>query len=409
MRPTYLLKYPYTKLKGKAYNIRHRQVKAERKKYHDIWANSKGQPEIFDVGRLKSPMWRAYLDNDRWKTELHEGVRKSGKPLKAKWHSKWEHPKSTGLSTKRFLNLTYSNEDMNDMNDGEYISTLTLDSILKREFAKLKHKSKHSELTDKILLLSEWDWENLKDNHFDQLVKRFKGKSPEDYDKIYLPCIVYGMHWILAIWNFKKNEVETYDSAGGTNKTVQEKIHAFLEHIGSTKTLPTHTIIHGPKQRDGSNCGYYVIAVTKALIRNQPLPANIDASIDRDNALYEIKRGRVKFATKMEEWGRYSFRNFKKPKKSEVEAYTKKWREELAKRREQWEALKKQREEERLKKIREQGSAKMNQVLDNWSKPKPPPPPPPPPQKGPWGKGKAPSFVKVKRTPPPTPRRTKKK
>jgi hypothetical protein len=284
------------------------------------------QPHIFDVGRLNSPMWQAYLSGDRYRDRLKRGVegqRGYEKPAQAEWKSKWVHPNIPERSTARFLNLRYGKEDWKEMKSKtQWISTLSVDSVLKHELAMLRHSKK---IKDNILLLNSSFWYTLKAGKFESArnASVWKGRSPDSFDKIYLPLVLDARndpHWILAVWDFRSNVVEIYDSFHATKSAeqVQPVIHDFLESMDCEKTLPKYVLNkETPTQSDAYNCGFYVIAVTKSMFNHKPLPKKYDYRSPQ--ALMKIGAGRRKLAKKLKSWKTNTFSNFEAEKQASIE------------------------------------------------------------------------------------------
>jgi hypothetical protein len=121
--------------------------------------------QVFDTGRLASPMWQAYR---------HEYKDRAKENKKVPWESKWERPEAFKQSVYDFLHLPAYQYEIDHYLDnysdkvaptelkglsGSY-SDVSF-SLLKHEMAKVKHSSKFNltaEQKNMMVLPGEFTW-----------------------------------------------------------------------------------------------------------------------------------------------------------------------------------------------------------------------------------------------------------
>ncbi|KAK2923296.1 hypothetical protein FoTM2_016818 [Fusarium oxysporum f. sp. vasinfectum] len=108
--------------------------------------------------------------------------------------------------------------------------------------------------------------------------KRLRGKFPKDSRTVFCP-VKTASHWSLAVIyqeNGRCVKAEHHDSMANPYRTqIIEK--ALKEVLGDTKLL----LIDDFKQRDGHNCGVFVISAVEHTVLGIPIPRDLDLAKER--------------------------------------------------------------------------------------------------------------------------------
>jgi hypothetical protein len=291
-------------LSGKALEARKAKIKQEHDTYHNHWEHSTGHTkdgqvksmkQIFDAGRLRSPMWQAYR---------HEYKGRAHRNQKVPWTSKWDNPADFGATVKEFLHLTAEQNDADGMlakrdppkmaTPNETISDRGVTpaatySTLKRFMAKVKHGTKHANV-DKNMVLLPCSFTTAADRkdyqRMDEMWKKIAKyrKRPEDYNRIFILSAYKDdkyCHSYLTVVDFTgRNEqpptcrIETIDSGHhGFDETFRQ---LWIWLCGTlrdgTGWRCQHIIRHvQPVQHDGWNCTQYTTEFAKNLMRGRDI------------------------------------------------------------------------------------------------------------------------------------------
>ncbi|KAL5585776.1 hypothetical protein FOVSG1_013468 [Fusarium oxysporum f. sp. vasinfectum] len=108
--------------------------------------------------------------------------------------------------------------------------------------------------------------------------KELRGKFPKDSRIVFCP-VRTASHWSLVVI-YQENGIcvkaEHYDSMASPSRT-QDIEKALKEVLGDTKLL----LIDDFKQRDGYNCGVFVISAVEHLVLGIPIPRDLDLAKER--------------------------------------------------------------------------------------------------------------------------------
>ncbi|KAL5584109.1 hypothetical protein FOVSG1_015460 [Fusarium oxysporum f. sp. vasinfectum] len=108
--------------------------------------------------------------------------------------------------------------------------------------------------------------------------KELRGKFPKDSRIVFCP-VRTASHWSLVVI-YQENGIcvkaEHYDSMASPSHT-QDIEKALKEVLGDTKLL----LIDDFKQRDGYNCGVFVISAVEHLVLGIPIPRDLDLAKER--------------------------------------------------------------------------------------------------------------------------------
>jgi Ulp1 family protease len=169
-----------------------------------------------------------------------------------------------------------------------------------------------------------YSWRNDMEGHY---------KDPWYFKRIIFPCWVGRMHWILIVWTFRPetrilgtlkwsrpNTVEIYDSIHDNSNEIWADISEFMgrKYVSKSgkwsrrweKAVP-RAIVDGPSptQRDGFNCGFYVIQIAKdVLFHKNPrenkyhVPRNYSDSWGKSVYRKKIMTKRRKWESKIREY-----------------------------------------------------------------------------------------------------------
>jgi hypothetical protein len=83
------------------------------------------------------------------------------KALKTRWESKWEHPDQHAKTTQKFLHMDLADEELKTLDGHQWLSNFILNAILKRDFGKLKHKTKHGSNPNNISVIPSTVYERI--------------------------------------------------------------------------------------------------------------------------------------------------------------------------------------------------------------------------------------------------------
>ncbi|KAK2163279.1 hypothetical protein LSH36_82g00005 [Paralvinella palmiformis] len=97
-------------------------------------------------------------------------------------------------------------------------------------------------------------------------------------DYILVP-VHLGMHWCLAVVDFRKKEIRYYDSMGGNNRTCLEALRKYLidESLEKRKERfdmsdwKLNTVKDIPQQMNGSDCGMFACKFAEYVTRDAPI------------------------------------------------------------------------------------------------------------------------------------------
>jgi hypothetical protein len=181
----------------------------------------------------------------------------------------------------------------------QWLSNEVVDDILRKTFVDLKYKSKNDGNAENILLVPSTFWQAIgKVDISEDELKRFarykfwKGKRPQDYSKVLLPFVDKG-HWILAVLNFQKDQLEIYDSKFKGEKyywSIRRAFTNFLKVANGPggKVCDTFFLDKDvPTQSDGLNCGMYVIAFGRSIMKHTPFPETYNSAL---NSTKDVQR-----------------------------------------------------------------------------------------------------------------------
>jgi hypothetical protein len=241
--------------------------------------------QVFDVGRLSSPMW--WLYRQRFKEKAHQNQ-------KVPWTSKWQDPEPFKLPIKDFMNLPYSDLSMREtmLSDPNYPGIIAsdgqtddiVDSQLKYDLAKLKHSPKYTGKTlPKVLLIpSEFSMKLLGPHQNEAQAhaifnKALKGRNIHDFDSIVIPFVIQHdpMHHHSILVEIRRTAIVTYDGSHKHKPVYPEKaaVGPALNHMLETYYHERgRAVIHSgdfPRQRDHWNCTMLTIAMAKAIFRGE--------------------------------------------------------------------------------------------------------------------------------------------
>ncbi|KAK2468369.1 hypothetical protein H9L39_20015, partial [Fusarium oxysporum f. sp. albedinis] len=108
--------------------------------------------------------------------------------------------------------------------------------------------------------------------------KELRGKFPKDSRIVFCP-VRTASHWSLVVI-YQENGIcvkaEHYDSMASPYRT-QDIEKALKEVLGDTKLL----LVDDFKQRDGYNCGVFVISAVEHLVLGIPIPRDLDLAKER--------------------------------------------------------------------------------------------------------------------------------
>jgi hypothetical protein len=285
-----------------------RKYYAQKARNHAHWAANQAQPQLFEVGRLASPMWHKYreLHKEYIKAGVKKKLTKSGKqrPANTVWESKWVRPEAHRMSTKEFLHLgNYKNKDIDDFKSGpvptdldgnrligprerpytSYIGETTLWAVLKHDFAKVMHANRHVGVDRCMALIQPstsamiWDGADARsdaenDAEFETAagLHEWRGKKPNRFSRVFMPICIHD-HWFLIVLNFREREMQVYDSIHQKYPEVTGPIQRFLEYLGCKDSITRIRYKRTPTQRDYWNCGMYTIMICHRLFRGKGL------------------------------------------------------------------------------------------------------------------------------------------
>ncbi len=98
-------------------------------------------------------------------------------------------------------------------------------------------------------------------------------------DKVLIPCHVNGNHWTLSCINYREKQVEFYDSLNGHDRGILDILLQYIKDEALThekrvmdtsdwkKIIDTNI----PKQKNGYDCGVFVLKMCEHLSENKPL------------------------------------------------------------------------------------------------------------------------------------------
>ncbi|KAH3692800.1 sentrin-specific protease 1-like [Dreissena polymorpha] len=120
-------------------------------------------------------------------------------------------------------------------------------------------------------------------------------------DYIIVP-VHLGMHWCLAVINFKKKEIQYYDSMGGTNQKCLNLLKTYLCDESKEKKKKdfdlngwnTVTMKDIPQQMNGSDCGMFTCKFADYITREAPITfTQQHMPYFRRRMVYEIVTGKL--------------------------------------------------------------------------------------------------------------------
>jgi hypothetical protein len=275
--------YPDRKLSKEETSERKQLIEGEHTKLHNEWKQAGGQ-QIFDVGRLASPMWQAYRRNYKARAKANK---------KVPWESKWVHPEAFKQTQYDFLNIPaephiidkyLENEDSTvektDLKGLSGTHPVILWSICKQYGANVKHSSKFDYLSKEqrnflvmnpafARAVTEDDSDEC--NRFWHAQVRDWKKSPWDFHQIFLPSQMPG-HAILVVFTFENGcNIEFWDSGHGNwskwFEHAKNWLTGYYEYKEKVSMVDHKDEI--PLQTDPFNCAQWTILACKALMRGE--------------------------------------------------------------------------------------------------------------------------------------------
>jgi hypothetical protein len=300
---------PLTKKQRKA---RKEKAKLEHAHLHKVFEDSyqvKGDTKIpmqqvFDVGRLGSPLWHKY--RDLFKDKIKRGVKgkdEHEKPAKTVWESKYKNPEAFKMTKAKFLKLKNKKHIFRhiltnpedtwsvDIPGLRGTDALNAYSILKEDMASVKHGTK-VKLTAKQknmilipgMLVEEADRPDCTIAKMKEIWKKYgRGFLPWYYNRVFLLGTVRGddkggLHGILVVIEFEPGEkdiVNIWDSGHARYHHIYVNLCNWLkdENPNKYKMMRNSDLVYHDKeipfQKDPFNCGQYMIHTAKALFRCQ--------------------------------------------------------------------------------------------------------------------------------------------
>ena len=95
-----------------------------------------------------------------------------------------------------------------------------------------------------------------------------KNQPLSNYDLFLIP-VQNGSHWILAVIDFRRHEIQIYDSFHGLNEPVVNKINEFLRYQGIE--MMRATIAQVPSQHNGYDCGVFVMKFGRCIMLQEDI------------------------------------------------------------------------------------------------------------------------------------------
>jgi Ulp1 family protease len=112
-----------------------------------------------------------------------------------------------------------------------------------------------------------------------------KNQPISRYETFLVP-ICKGIHWIMAVFDFVEGQLAILDSLHGQHEDVAGKLNEFLAWQGGEMLPVIHPEV--PTQRNGDDCGVFVMAFAKCLCAGESLDSFGQRDIPRIRA--EIRR-----------------------------------------------------------------------------------------------------------------------
>lgn len=182
-----------------------------------------------------------------------------------------------------------------DLNKLEGLHWLN-DSIINFYFAMLVDRSEKNENLPKVYSFSTFFYERLRNEGF-KGVQRWTRRVDVFSKEILLVPVHLGMHWCLAVIDFRRAVIEYYDSMGGDNdECLTALYHWIQEESLDKKKAPLNmdgwTTINRkdiPQQHNGSDCGMFACRFAEYITRRARINfTQKDMEYFRQRTMYEI-------------------------------------------------------------------------------------------------------------------------
>jgi Ulp1 family protease len=103
--------------------------------------------------------------------------------------------------------------------------------------------------------------------------------QPLNTYSLFLVPVCWGVHWVLAVFDFVEGQLAILDSLHRELRAIAERLNGFLEwQIGSPLPVVFPEV---PEQRNGYDCGVFVMEFARRIFAGEPLDSFSQADIPR--------------------------------------------------------------------------------------------------------------------------------
>lgn len=152
------------------------------------------------------------------------------------------------------------------------------DEIINFYFSMLAERSNKEDNLPKVHTFNTFFYPKLVKEGYNSLRRWTKRVDVFTKDILLVP-VHLGVHWCLAIIDFRKKLIEYYDSMGGDNEVCLNALRDYLvsEHLDkkkSTYDVSSWDLVHAkdiPRQLNGSDCGVFACKYAEYITRDVPV------------------------------------------------------------------------------------------------------------------------------------------
>lgn len=175
------------------------------------------------------------------------------------------------------------------------------DSIINFYFAMLADRSEKDEKLPKVYSFSTFFYERLRTEGYKGVQRWTKRVDVFSKDILLVP-VHLGMHWCLAVIDFRLSSIEYYDSMGGDNDECLKSLFMWVQeesrdkkkielNVDGWRTLNRKDI---PQQQNGSDCGMFACRFAEYVTRAAKINfTQKDMAYFRQRTMFEILEKRL--------------------------------------------------------------------------------------------------------------------
>ncbi|XP_054290910.1 uncharacterized protein LOC129005896 [Macrosteles quadrilineatus] len=168
---------------------------------------------------------------------------------------------------------------LSDGEKGGYLNDLHIDSYLRL----LERRSRHTPGLPNTMCIDSLFLTDLRRRRIDAATRRFRRVNPLLPELLLVPLFIPGKpvgHWALLSVHPEKKQVHAYDSMGYKHPQEMRQLFHALQRYARVNDIPwspeawhlQDTSDLGPRQKNGVDCGIFVLWFAELLSRKQPIP-----------------------------------------------------------------------------------------------------------------------------------------